>query len=126
MIKTRKIELGIISGQKVKLPKNLVEIYSKELEDVENIIIFIEFLKEFVCIFSHKDKFENLVEEMYGLYSNMLDEYYDQSPQNDDINYEDENENEKNEVKKIEIDDYFNGRISTINEIEEVDLDFHY
>jgi hypothetical protein len=137
LINYRKIELGIIKGQQVKLPKYLLEIYNKELEYVENTIIFIEFLKEFVCIFSHKDKFETLVEEMFGIYSNLLDDYYDQNPHNNNENTFNENNNHneneegnlnlnrnpaKIEWKKNEIDEYFNRRISTINEIEE---DFH-
>ena len=66
-----------------KLSKNLQETYKNDLELIDNIIIFTEFLKEFVSIILHKVQFENIVEEFYGLYSQMLDDFnhvnYDRS-----------------------------------------------
>jgi hypothetical protein len=58
-----------------KLSKNLQEAYKNDLELIDNIIIFTEFLKEFVSIILHKVQFENIVEEFYGLYSQMLDDF---------------------------------------------------
>jgi hypothetical protein len=40
-----------------------------------NYIIFFEFLKEFMVSVMHKHKFEGLVENIYGFYSDLLDEY---------------------------------------------------
>jgi hypothetical protein len=57
------------------MSKNLHEAYKNDLELIDNIIIFTEFLKEFVSIILHKGQFENMVEEFYALYSDMLDDY---------------------------------------------------
>lgn len=62
--------------QKLKIPKNLLEAYKRDLLNIDNIIIFAEFLKEFLSIILHKYQYENLVEDMYSLYSDMLDEFY--------------------------------------------------
>ena len=68
-VKIRKNEnqYGEIKNLK-KLSKNLQEAYKNDLELIDNIIIFTEFLKEFVSIILHKVQFENIVEEFYGLY----------------------------------------------------------
>lgn len=50
--------------------------YQKIKKDLINYIVFFEFLKEFITTFSHKHRFENLVEDIYGLYSNLLDDDY--------------------------------------------------
>lgn len=50
--------------------------YQKKKKDLVNYIVFFEFLKEFITTFSHKHRFENLVEDIYELYSNELDNYY--------------------------------------------------
>jgi hypothetical protein len=60
--------------KKFKFPQHLVEVYKKEETNLENIIILAEFLKEFTSVVLHKFQFENLIEEMYSLYSDMLDE----------------------------------------------------
>ncbi len=60
--------------KKIKFPQHLIEIYRKEESNLENIIILAEFLKEFSSVILHKFQFENMIEEMYNLYSNMLDE----------------------------------------------------
>ena len=44
-----------------------------------NYIIFFEFLKEFMVSVMHKHKFEGLVENIYGFYSDLLDEYTNQA-----------------------------------------------
>ena len=44
-----------------------------------NYIIFFEFLKEFMVSVMHKHKFEGLVENIYGFYSDLLDEYSNQA-----------------------------------------------
>jgi len=78
-IKIRRHELGVNSIQSSieKITnKNLNNLYKQELINIDNLIIFLEFLKEFICVFSHKFKYENLVEEMFDLYSIMLDKYY--------------------------------------------------
>jgi hypothetical protein len=67
----------------VTIPKNLsksiMEIYKRETSNIDNIIIFMEFLKEFLAIILQKFNFENLVEEIYELYSNLLNEYYNKN-----------------------------------------------
>lgn len=92
----RKIENGVnlipLSLEKIT-NKNLVNLYKQELINIDNLIIFIEFLKEFICVFSHKYKYENLVEEMFELYSNMLDDYYHNEKKNEDTKI---NDNELN------------------------------
>ena len=40
--------------------------------ETTNIIIFCEFIKEYICSISHKHQFEGLVENLYGLYSDEL------------------------------------------------------
>ena len=86
----RKNELGVNEINSVeKLPnKNLISLYNKEIYNLDNFIIFIEFLKEFICVFCHKYKYEQLIEEMFVLYSNMLDEYYNNT---DNVNLDKEN-----------------------------------
>ena len=44
---------------------------------VDNIIILSEFIRDIVATFSTKHKLENTVDELFGLYSNMLDDYYE-------------------------------------------------
>jgi len=43
--------------------------------ETTNIIIFCEFIKEYICSISHKHKFEGLIENLYGLYCEELNEY---------------------------------------------------
>ena len=50
--------------------------YQDKKKDYTNFLIFFEFIKEFVSTISHKHKFEGLVEDIYGFYSNLLDDYY--------------------------------------------------
>lgn len=52
------------------------EQYQKIKKDFTNYIIFFEFLREFITTITHKYRFENLVEDIYGLYSNLLDDDY--------------------------------------------------
>ena len=47
---------------------------NKENMDTKNIIIFCEFIKEYICSISHKHKFEGLIENLYGLYCEELNE----------------------------------------------------
>ena len=51
----------------------------KEKNETVNIIIFCEFIKEYICSISHKHKFEGLIENLYGLYCEELHEsdYHD-------------------------------------------------
>jgi hypothetical protein len=58
------------------LPKILIEMYKSNSNNVNNIIIFAEFIKEFISIILHKFHLENTIENMYELYSKMLDQYY--------------------------------------------------
>jgi hypothetical protein len=60
---------------KIKLPASYQQEYNSKLDTVSNIILFTEFLKEFIAIIVHKFHFENLVENLYELYSSMLDSY---------------------------------------------------
>ena len=48
---------------------------NKENMDTKNIIIFCEFIKEYICSISHKHKFEGLIENLYGLYCEELNEF---------------------------------------------------
>ena len=48
---------------------------SKENTEIKNIIIFCEFIKEYICSISHKHKFEGLIENLYGLYCEELNEF---------------------------------------------------
>jgi len=59
--------------KKEKIPPTFPEEYKKDIQICDNIIIFIEFLKDFVSIISHKFLFENTLDEMFDLYSTMLD-----------------------------------------------------
>ena len=43
--------------------------------ETTNIIIFCEFIKEYICSISHKHKFEGLIENLYGLYCEELNEF---------------------------------------------------
>ena len=43
--------------------------------ETTNIIIFCEFIKEYICSISHKHKFEGLIENLYGLYCEELNDY---------------------------------------------------
>ena len=75
----RKKELKIDLKPKDKnliLTGKLKEAYFKDKNEVENTIIFAEFLKEFISIYLHKYKFESLIENLFGLYSKQLDESY--------------------------------------------------
>ena len=51
---------------------------NKNKIETTNFIIFCEFIKEYICSISHKHKFEGLIENLYGLYSeelNMTENY---------------------------------------------------
>ena len=51
---------------------------NKDKMETTNFIIFCEFIKEYICSISHKHKFEGLIENLYGLYSeelNMTENY---------------------------------------------------
>ena len=43
--------------------------------ETTNIIIFCEFVKEYICSITHKNKFEGLIENLYGLYCEELNDY---------------------------------------------------
>jgi hypothetical protein len=90
-----KVEPTTDQGTVSKIPKNLEETYKSELNNLDNMIIFIEFLKDFMSVLMHKRQFENLLEQLYILYSKMLDDYY---------NIEDKNINVDNfeEVDKVD------------------------
>ena len=47
---------------------------NKDKMETTNFIIFCEFIKEYICSISHKHKFEGLIENLYGLYSEELHE----------------------------------------------------
>jgi len=104
-IKLRRNELGvnsIIFNLDKLTNKNLINLYKSEIMNIDNLIIFIEFLKEFISVFLHKYKYENLVEEMFDMYSNMLDGYYknERKPNQD----EGDNNNNNNEIYNINND----------------------
>jgi hypothetical protein len=69
-------EKAATSSQTSTLPANLLKEYKTNFDTINNIIIFTEFIKEFIAIIVHKFHFENIVENLYELYSNMLDNYY--------------------------------------------------
>jgi hypothetical protein len=48
---------------------------NKDKMETTNIIIFCEFIKEYICSISHKHKFEGLSENLYGLYCEELNEF---------------------------------------------------
>ena len=56
---------------------------NKDKMETTNFIIFCEFIKEYICSISYKHKFEGIVENLYGLYSEEL---------NQPENYEDSNQ----------------------------------
>ena len=47
---------------------------NKDKTETTNFIIFCEFVKEYICSISHKHKFEGLIENLYWLYSEELNE----------------------------------------------------
>ena len=47
---------------------------NKDKTETTNFIIFCEFVKEYICSISHKHKFEGLIENLYGLYCEELNE----------------------------------------------------
>ena len=53
---------------------------NKDKMETTNFIIFCEFVKEYICSISHKHKFEGLIENLYGLYCEELNEpeYYEE------------------------------------------------
>ncbi len=118
-MKLRRNELGINSIPIVieKLTnKNLINLYKIELNNIDNLIIFIEFLKEFISVFSHKYKYENLIEEMFDMYSNMLDEYYSTEKKDvenkiEDLNIYDIN----NAIEEKFVEESFENYYSQIN-----------
>ncbi len=74
----------------IPLKKENNEIFFGAISDTKNIqiqngkkavnyIIFFEFLKEFMVSVMHKHKFEGLVENIYGFYPVLLDEYTNQA-----------------------------------------------
>ena len=79
--KNKIIEQNII--EKIKEFQEQDKLNKKRKEKTEtfmdkkaiNYIIFFEFLKEFMVSVMHKHKFEGLVENIYGFYSDLLDEY---------------------------------------------------
>ena len=52
----------------------LLQKENKEKIETTNFIIFCEFIKEYICTISHKHKFEGLIENLYGLYTDELHE----------------------------------------------------
>ena len=52
----------------------LLQKENKEKIETTNFIIFCEFIKEYICTISHKHKFEGLIENLYGLYTEELHE----------------------------------------------------
>lgn len=116
-MKMRKNELGVneISAPLEKLTnKNLISLYKEELLNIDNLIIFIEFLKEFICIFCHKYKYENQIEEMFELYSNMLDDFYTKENNMKHIDKNGEN-----------IDDFYIKENNDLNKLEENKFDLN-
>lgn len=75
-IRKKELKIILIEDKKFKIPKNLEESYKKDIHNIDNLIIFIEFVKELTSIMLHKFQNENLVEDFYELYSKMLDDYY--------------------------------------------------
>ncbi len=51
------------------------KIENDNLKKAGNYIIFFEFLKEFMVSVMHKHKFEGLIENIFGFYSDLLDDY---------------------------------------------------
>ena len=58
----------------------LIKKDNKDKMETTNIIIFCEFVKEYICSITHKNKFEGLIENLYGLYCEELNEpeYYEE------------------------------------------------
>ena len=52
----------------------LLQKENKDKIETTNFIIFCEFIKEYICSISHKHKFEGLIENLYGLYTEELHE----------------------------------------------------
>ena len=52
----------------------LIKMDNKDKIETINIIIFCEFIKEYICSISNKHKFEGLIENLYGLYCEELNE----------------------------------------------------
>jgi hypothetical protein len=61
---------------KPSLSKEYQEKYDKMKETTTNLIILSEFIKQFFSILIHKQSFEHTIQNLFGMYSNMLDQNY--------------------------------------------------
>ena len=88
--KNLKQQIEIIKKSETKKNKKIIKIKKagnlslvnkiseKDEQEIEytNYIILFEFIKEFIYSITNKNNFEGLVENIYGFYSNLLEDYY--------------------------------------------------
>jgi preprotein translocase subunit SecB len=88
--KNLKQQIEIIKKSEAKKNKKIIKIKKagslslvnktseKDDQEIEytNYIILFEFIKEFIYSITNKNNFEGLVENIYGFYSNLLEDYY--------------------------------------------------
>lgn len=65
-----------MEGKAGELGKKQMEAFGRVRDEVENVVILGEFVKEFVSMLTHRNRFEGTIEELFTLYSLMLDDYY--------------------------------------------------
>ena len=59
--------------QKIALNKEYQKKYSEHKNTIYNLIILAEFIKQFLSIIIHKKSFEQIIQNLFGMYSEMLD-----------------------------------------------------
>ena len=73
---------------KIKKVSLLNKNSEKDEQDIEytNYLILFEFIKEFVYSITNKNNFEGLVENIYGFYNNLLEDYYQNEEDDEELN----------------------------------------
>jgi hypothetical protein len=73
---------------KIKKVSLLNKNSDKDEQDIEytNYLILFEFIKEFVYSITNKNNFEGLVENIYGFYNNLLEDYYQNEEDDEELN----------------------------------------
>ena len=61
--------------KKIGLNKEYQKKYDNLKDTIYNLIIFAEFIKQFLSIIIHKKSFEKIVQNLFGMYSEMLDKH---------------------------------------------------
>lgn len=69
-------EKELIHKQKPSLSLKYKQKFEQHKDTVNNIIILAEFIKQMFSILIHKQAFETSIQNLFGMYSDMLDENY--------------------------------------------------